>query len=167
MLNDVRIDPSSRFGNCRTVATIPRPHEQTFLTHPGEVAARNADVGQVFCPDFTLLKSQRDGPFPQCRLWATGKPNPFGSVAITLPHPDKGLWRSIEGNRQLKVRSFVQPGEPNFSRAWRECPPCPRAGRNPSGLHSGLHLRESALKNARHHKAGACGWSLISIALLF
>ncbi|GLS37294.1 hypothetical protein GCM10010869_28870 [Mesorhizobium tianshanense] len=38
---------------------MARLHEQTFLAHPGEVAARNTDVGQVLCPDFALLKSEQ------------------------------------------------------------------------------------------------------------
>jgi hypothetical protein len=108
----VRIVPSSRFGNGRTIAAVTHLHEQPFLAYAGEVATRNADFGQVFCPDFTLLKSEPDGAFPQCRLRATGKPDPLGAIAITLPNPDIGLWRSFEGNRQHVVRGFIQPGEP-------------------------------------------------------
>jgi hypothetical protein len=68
-----------------------------------QVAARNADVGQIFCPGFALLKNERDCAFPQCRLRTAGESNPLGPVAITLPHPDRGLWRSFEGNRQFAV----------------------------------------------------------------
>ena len=108
----VRIVPSSRFGNGRTIAAVTHLHEQPFLAYAGEVATRNADVGQVFCPDFALLKSEPDGAFPQCRLRTTGKPDPLGAIAITLPNLDSGLWRSFEGNRQHIVRGFIQPGEP-------------------------------------------------------
>jgi hypothetical protein len=50
--------------------------------------------------------------FPEGRLRAAGQANSISSVAVTLPNSEGGFWRSFEGNRQHKVRSFVQPGEP-------------------------------------------------------
>jgi hypothetical protein len=49
----------------------------------------------------------------QCRLRSASQPDSLSAVA--LPNPDGGLWRSFEGDRQLVVRIFADPGEPNFS----------------------------------------------------
>ena len=104
--------PSSRLGNCRSVAPIAHLHEQAFVAHAGQIATRNADVGQLFRPDYPILQGKCDRAFSEGRLRTAGQPNSLGSVAITLANLEGGLWRSLEGNRQHKVRSFVQPGEP-------------------------------------------------------
>jgi len=65
--------PSSRFGDGRTIAAVTHLHEQPFFAYAGEVATRNADVGQVFCPDFALLKCERDRARSQRRLRTAGE----------------------------------------------------------------------------------------------
>ena len=71
----------------------------------------NANVGQIFCANLTLLKRKGDRPFSQGWLGATRQANPLRTVAITLTDPLGGLWRRFEGNRRLKVRSFIQLGD--------------------------------------------------------
>ena len=100
--------PSSRFGNCRSVAPIAHLHEQAFVAHAGQIAARNANVGQLFRPDYPHLQGECDRAFSEGRLRTAGQPNSLGAVAISLANLEGGLWRSFEGNRQHKVRSFVQ-----------------------------------------------------------
>ena len=39
--------PSSRFGDGRAIAAVTHLHEQPFFAHSGEVATRNADVGDL------------------------------------------------------------------------------------------------------------------------
>ncbi len=39
------------FADCRSIAPIAHFDEQAFVTHAGQIAARNANIGQVFRPD--------------------------------------------------------------------------------------------------------------------
>ena len=105
---------SSRFGNCRSVAPIAHLHEQAFVAHASQIAAGNANVGQIFRPHYPHLQGEGDSAFSEGRLRTAAQPNSLGTVAIPLANFEGGLWRSFEGNRQHKVRSFVQPGEPAF-----------------------------------------------------
>lgn len=91
----IRIMPSSRFGNCRSVAPITHLHEQTFVAHAGQIAARNVNVGWLFRPDYPKLQGERERAFSEGRLRAAGQPNSLSVVAITLSHPDGGLWRLV------------------------------------------------------------------------
>ncbi len=109
----VRIAYEAAFADCRSIAPIAHFDEQAFVTYAGQIAARSAKVGQVFRPDYldprasATARSQSDGfEAPASRI---------RSVAITLTSLDGGFSRSMEGNRQRKVRSFVQPGEPIVS----------------------------------------------------
>ena len=99
-------------GHCYAVAPIAHLREQAFVAHAGQIAARNANVRQLCRPDYPHLNNECDRAFSEGRLRTAGHPNSLGAVAITLTNPEGGLWRSFEGNRQHKVRSFVQPEEP-------------------------------------------------------
>jgi hypothetical protein len=58
------------------------------------------------------LQSECDRAFSEGRLRTAGQPNSLGTVAISLANLEGGFWRSLEGNRQHEVRSYVQLGEP-------------------------------------------------------
>jgi hypothetical protein len=100
--------PSSRFGDCRSVAPTAHLREQAFVAHAGQIAARNANVGQLFRPDYPHLQGKCDRAFSERRLRTAGQPNSLSVVAISLANLEGGFWRSLEGNRQHKIRSFVQ-----------------------------------------------------------
>jgi hypothetical protein len=59
----VRIAHQAAFGDCRSIAPIAQLKEQAFVTHAGQIAARNANVGQVFRPDYSNLQGERDRAF--------------------------------------------------------------------------------------------------------
>ena len=102
--------PSSRFGNCRSVTPIAHLNEQALVAHAGQMAARNANLGQLFRPDYPIVHGKCDRAFSEGQLRTAGQPNSLGSVAISLANLEGVLWRSFEGNRQHKVRRYVQPG---------------------------------------------------------
>jgi hypothetical protein len=135
----VRIARQTAFGDCRSIVPIAHFDEQAFVTHAGQIAARNANVGQVFRPDYSHLQGERDRAFSERWLRAPSQPDPLGSVPITLTNLDGGSRRSMEGNWQHKVRSFVQPGEPIKSATYR---PFPRT--------EGPHLLRSESSPGRH-----------------
>src|SRR5438445_12437655 len=68
---------------------------------------------------FTLFAGECDSAFSEGWLWPAGQSDALGSLAVALSNLDSRLWRSFEGDRQLVVRSFVQPGEPSFSGPFR------------------------------------------------
>ena len=59
----VRIAHQAAFGDCRSIAPIAQLKEQAFVTHAGQIAARNANIGQVFRPDYPHLQGERDRAF--------------------------------------------------------------------------------------------------------
>src|SRR6266567_294173 len=54
------------------------------------------------------------GTLSQRQLRSSGCADSRGTGANPLPPPHSGRWFSFEGNRQFKIRSFVQPGEPSI-----------------------------------------------------
>jgi hypothetical protein len=101
--------------DCCSVAPIADLHEQTFVAHAGQIAAGSANVGQLFRPGYPHPQGECDRAFSEGGLQTAGQPNSLCPVPITFTNLDGGLWRSFEGNRQHKVRSFGQPEAPTIS----------------------------------------------------
>ena len=102
---------SCGLGRGRAVAAKPDFHQQAFIAHPADVAARDADVRQLFRPDLTAFTGERDSSVPQARLWAAGQRDPLRAIPIPLAYPLNGLWRNVAWNIVAIVRGFVGPGE--------------------------------------------------------
>src|ERR1700722_18620440 len=81
----------------------------TFVTHAGQIAARNANVGQVFRPDYSHLRGERDRAFSDRWLRATAtriRSARSRSRLRTLMQGSGVAWRGI-GSTKFAV-SFSQ-----------------------------------------------------------
>src|ERR1700722_13878306 len=86
----------------------------TFVTHAGQIAARNANVGQVFRPDYSHLQGERDRAFSERWLRATAsriRSARSRSRLRTLMEGSGVAWRGI-GRTKFAV-SFSQGSQLN------------------------------------------------------
>jgi hypothetical protein len=108
------IRASGRFRDCRSVTTIVHLHEQALGLHAGQIAARNANVGQV---SRSHLKGECDRPFSEGGFRTAGQPDSLSSVAVTLPNLGAGSGVVLRGIGSTRFAVSFSPGShPNFSR---------------------------------------------------
>jgi hypothetical protein len=77
----------SRHRNGSLVAAKAYLHEQAFLAHASEIAAVDADVGQLLRTNLASLEGQRDGPFSE---------RGFAAAGLTMTAKARGLQPTME-----------------------------------------------------------------------
>jgi hypothetical protein len=88
----------------------------SVLSGNQQIAARNANVGQLFRPDYPHLHGECDRAFSERRLRTAGQPNSLGAVAISLANLEGGLWRSFGGESATQSSQFRSARGATFER---------------------------------------------------
>ncbi|WP_281823170.1 hypothetical protein [Sphingobium sp. BS19] len=82
-------------------------HEQAFVAHRGEIAARNADVGEILRSNLTSFPSKGNSAFSQGWLRISLRPYTLGAITFAFPNAVRGLSWRCEGSIRSKNGSFI------------------------------------------------------------
>src|SRR3546814_12759912 len=87
------------------------PYTTLFRSHWGEIAARDADAGEILRSNHTSFSSKGNSAFLQRWLRAPFRPDPLSAITLALPNAARGLScrRSEErrvGNECFSTFSF-------------------------------------------------------------
>ena len=78
----------------QAVTPMPDPHEQAFVAHWGEIAARDADTGKILHANHPLFTRKGNSAFSQRRWGAPFRSDPRSPIPFALSNTAGGLsWR--------------------------------------------------------------------------